>query len=100
MGKIRVQGALEQFDDRCVSVDLADLAAFAREVKVAYVFEVCVEYAKLMLSKRGVRLQMTPKNWQRVNASPAEDRLLDVARALRQLTKKHAAIETILRDIS
>jgi len=98
--KIQAHGFTEH-GDRLVTVELLDLAHFTREVKVPCVFDVCSEYVQLSLTRDGsVRVQMSAKNWQRVNAvtDGDEDRLPEISRSLRRIRWHQQTLQSLWRE--
>lgn len=81
-------------------VDFHDPAFFIREVKTPEDFEISPEFVQLSVAGRGeVRVLMTVKNWQRVRTerNRQDDRLPNVSRSLRRITKQGETLELLLR---
>lgn len=91
--KLRAPGTLPE-EEKTVRVDLRDLAAFAKDVRLQSNFAFCLEHAKITQTEEDeVRVLMTAKNWQRMNdMSGPSDVLPELARDVKQVLRKQVRL--------
>merc|ERR1719424_377364 len=82
-----------------INVSLADVAAFAKEVKTPHLFDVLSGFCRVVDQGSEVVITISTKHWQRVNQKGhQEETLEEMSHLLKRIDRKTGTFESVLED--